>query len=778
MTDKIDKIPLTVDIDRIIEVLAAQIYQSPLALLRENTQNAFDAILQRRAEEPNLVPRIDVTIEPNRVVISDNGIGMTIDDIKQHFWRAGSSSKNNDKAKAAGVVGTFGIGAMANFGSAKKLIVETESITGNERIISSAERESLSATENCIDVQIIDAKGQPGTSVTALLYDDKPIDLNSAINYLKECISHVQIPVYANGELVSQVELSESVPPLNTAWEIKEEDMKISQRMRSSVWLTGDNAGDVRIVLTNIKYNSQELQGSMILRQGIGAVRTYRSGFRLAPTSLGSVYRFGGIADFFFLRPTAGREALENESLQILQNIFTDVENFISLQFSKQSQVDKSNAFMQWVINHSKYDLCGKISIRNEPGTDTILLETIRNSSDHSLYNYYEGQDSSIIKQYASEDNKLIVAATSNPRRRCQSNFINTFCSGLQRIDDTPKVIERKKRTDYSLAESGLVFRLTSILEADYFLKTHIELASLTHRLPIFVESSANIPTIYINPDGPSASILLEIYRSEFDVFSGMVKDFVRTIIFPKIANIVPSATREGAEAFLKRMRSKREVFEYEITDLGNLSDIWDQVLAGQITVDEGARRSQIVAKRNVQIVDSGSARTAQEVVPDIVSEVEKQLIESGVEPGVPMPAISRSDIETDAKLLTIEDADQALNGFQCFLALTDRVREQNGDFFLQPHATSVVWGGQRVLLIFQHHSGRFGLYYDIQLPNIIMEPSGGEAYSTTTIALKNRTFIPIPKIIQKYLIPTSDEKKRLEVRCEIIYIDNEVTSA
>jgi len=42
---------------------------------------------------------------------------MTPDDLSQHYWTAGSSSKNNEDARAAGVVGTFGIGAMANFAS-------------------------------------------------------------------------------------------------------------------------------------------------------------------------------------------------------------------------------------------------------------------------------------------------------------------------------------------------------------------------------------------------------------------------------------------------------------------------------------------------------------------------------------------------------------------------------------------------------------------------------------------------------------------------------------
>ena len=47
-TPSTDKIVFEVDISKMIELLAAQIYPSPLALLRENIQNSFDAILQRQ----------------------------------------------------------------------------------------------------------------------------------------------------------------------------------------------------------------------------------------------------------------------------------------------------------------------------------------------------------------------------------------------------------------------------------------------------------------------------------------------------------------------------------------------------------------------------------------------------------------------------------------------------------------------------------------------------------------------------------------------------------
>ena len=127
-----------------------KIYPTPFALLRENVQNAYDAVLLRQHAKKDFEGRIDITIEPLRVRVANNGLGMSRDDLRDHFWRAGSSSKNTDEARAAGVVGTFGIGAMANFGIAEGLSVETESAQGGERTTCSAARATLSVTEDCI----------------------------------------------------------------------------------------------------------------------------------------------------------------------------------------------------------------------------------------------------------------------------------------------------------------------------------------------------------------------------------------------------------------------------------------------------------------------------------------------------------------------------------------------------------------------------------------------------------------------------------------------------
>jgi len=124
--------------------------------------------------------------------------------------------------------------------------------------------------------------------------------------------------------------------------------------------------------------------------------------------------------------------------------------------------------------------------------------------------------------------------------------------------------------------------------------------------------------------------------------------------------------------------------------------------------------------------------------------------------------------------LLTVRDDEPAIYGYRCFIAVSERTREERGDFFLQPHSTSIVWGGQKILFIFEHHSGEFGLYYDLQAGHVVSAQSGGGPYSTATIVLRDKIFIPVPDDIASTFIPSEAERKRFEVRSDLLYTERD----
>jgi molecular chaperone HtpG len=384
----------------------------------------------------------------------------------------------------------------------------------------------------------------------------------------------------------------------------------------------------------------------------------------------------------------------------------------------------------------------------------------------------YEGGDQSIIKMHASEETPLLVLARNNPRRRCEQNYLIKHAT-VTAISDKPIITHRRKHDQFNIAESALAFRIESILESDYFLKATIEYGIISHGLPALAEKRPDELSMILNPEGQTVRLLLNLYDTEFTAFSSMAKDFVRTVIFPRVADLVPSSTRQGAEAFLKAIRRPRELFEYAFDDLGNLPKIWEDYNEGRLTIEQAVERSKAAVRASVQIVDS--AVRARDVVPDVIqNEQALQKAAPGAEPNLdPAPAITRLEATTSAKLLVIGEDEPPLHGYRCFLALTDKAREEMGEFFLQPHRTSIVWGGQKILFIFIHHSARFGLYYDLQTREPVEAPAGGGPYPTATVALKDRLFIPIPDEIRASFVPKAGEKKRFEVKADIIYTES-----
>lgn len=766
-------IPFAVDTSRVLELLAKQIYQSPLALLRENTQNAFDATLLRKHRDSQYQPLIEIEVTPQRVMVRDNGIGMTPEDLARHFWQAGSSSKNTEEARRAGVVGTFGIGAMANFGIADTLEVTTESAITGERTRCVAKRDELVFNQDCIATEKLPSNGLPGTEIVASITPGTPLDINQVKAYVAEFVALLDTPVTVNGDRVSGQQITDLVPPVSVTWSDEKTSVQISPRFVADVAIKLSNNADIELCLTNLTWNGNPLSGRLLLRSGIATIRTFRSGFGLATVSVGSSYQFGGVADMQGFEPTAGREALTTDSMQLLQNVITDIDNYISLVLSTRPEADSSTPFMQWVCAHGRYELCGHLKISMHPG-ERVSLEEIKARTVSGPMPMYDGADQTIIASYASEDRPLLILARHNPRKQCELNYLQRHCK-VQAVDNAPRIDKLTPEEEWTSAQRALAFRIETILEADYFLNDpHIAFGTISHGLTMLVESKPETTKIVLDRAGAAVATILGLYYTEYGAFGSMVKDFVRNAVFPKVADKVPSSTRQGAEAFLRAIRKSREIFEYEETDTSNLSLIWSDYADGKISLSEAVTRSKSAIRSSVQVVEAGTAGKVADVVPDVVRN-EQATRSTGEDEAATLealPAIMRTDVSSSMKLLTIPRDQPALRGYRCFIALTEKVRTEMGDFFWQPHKTSIVWGGQKVLFIFLHHSGEFGLYYDLQTRDTISQHSGGKAFQTSTMVLKNAIYIPVPEEIESSFVPSVGERKRFEVRCDLLRVD------
>jgi hypothetical protein len=105
-----------IDPQRILTLLTGdRFYSSADAALREGTLNAVDACGRRRASQ-GTEPDIRVTFddELRRVTISDNGVGMSRDDVADLFATVGASAAEHD-GSGYQAVGEFGVGVISYF---------------------------------------------------------------------------------------------------------------------------------------------------------------------------------------------------------------------------------------------------------------------------------------------------------------------------------------------------------------------------------------------------------------------------------------------------------------------------------------------------------------------------------------------------------------------------------------------------------------------------------------------------------------------------------------
>jgi molecular chaperone HtpG len=766
-----------IEITKVLEILSTKIYDSPFALLRENVQNAYDAVLLRNYRfQGTFEPRIDVKITDKLVEVHDNGIGMTEDDLRNHFWRAGASGKNNSEAISAGVVGTFGIGGLANFGICQKLVVTTESAINGSRTRCQADKDTLSLENDCILIEKLDSTQAPGTLVSAFLPENRSINIEEATKYLREFVEHVPIPVYINGELVSTKNLEESCSiPDGKVWSQEVKEAKTDYLQADVKFLIAE-FGIIWLELKNMILQGNKLNGRVLLKQGVGQIMAFRSGFGLARTGVYSTYSFGGVADLKILQPTAGRDALTNASVQVIQAIVNSAEQIIAPIIAESPYTDMNTSFMSWVSQKGKFELLGNLKVSLLPNGKRVTLKEIKELSEKIPINYYNGSSDSVAKELSSEDAQLIHISRSNPRARCESEYLSRFTKA-KLLSGEPRVLTIQSDASWNREQAALAFKIGQVLASDYFVQVRVQFGFISHNLPLLIKEDSSPPILTLDTQNSTVQTILNCYTTDYFGFGSLTIDFIRTILFPRISHLVPSSAREGAEAFLKVLRHQRDTFEYDRSEIRQLDDVIADFAKGNVSFSKVIDAALTAAKKQQQTVAPNDVQKVTSIMPDMVSNQrtfeaeENDESKSGVIKPVfaAKPAILRKEVETDAKILVLED-NEVMFGYKGLLRLSEKAYIDRGEFFYQPHFTEIIWGGQRIIYIFRHISGAFGFYYDIQLNELLNIPPGGTSFESMSVILKNSVFLPIPHSLFKFFAPEANEKKRFDVRYDILY--------
>lgn len=765
-----DGIVFQVETTRVLQILAREIYDSPLALIRENLQNAYDAVRMRFASSGTLVDggRIDISVSGNVISITDNGIGMNEKVLRENFWKAGSSGKHSDSARKAGVVGTFGIGAMANFGVCTRLTVETRAEGNAEILRSVAERDSLKIAEECITLERISSDRDVGTTVSAILDSEHLISQEQALRYLEPYVALLPVPVYLNENRISGNTIESKLPIAGRTFQPIGSSVLNDGLCAGYFRVHADSNGQILIYVDDITLGGNAIEGGMVLLQAGGQLMGLRSHFGLAPIPAIGHYQFGGFANLSFLHPTAGREALSRESIDQVSRFIGLAEKAASELLAATSGADKNNSFMQWIVSHGRYDLAGKVSIRVLPEDKDLPLSEVGAHIGTRTVHYYTGSDRHILTTFANEGAYLLHVAQVNPRRTVQLHYVTNILR-IQQVPDSAQVTRIYEGTELSLPEASVLLRIAAILRDDYLIPdVELMLSDISHGVTVLPEKAGEQLKIHIARSSSLLLPLLEFYDKAYELFTQFMKDFVRVHIYPRIQQFVPSSTRDGVDALRKLLQRNRELYRYEETDLGDLEGILGEYLSGTVNLTTVLHNARSKALPQTQTVYSEQVGAIETEVPGIVDSPVTPQIEEGIE-FEPRPPIMRDSVSSDMKILTTAAKYPLLNNFTMLLGLSDRFMRTEAEFLHTPHTTRILWGGHRVVYIFTEVTGRLSLYYDIELRNPIERTkAGGGMFPSTTLITKKRIFVPIPDtLIEEFRVAAGP--KEFFVRFDIL---------
>ena len=143
--------PFQTEVRQLLQLMIHSLYSNKEIFLRELVSNASDALDKLRFEalsspeltgdDPDLKIRIEIDKDARTSSVTDNGIGMSRDDVVANLGTIAKSGTSEfldqmtgDARKDAQLIGQFGVGFYSSFIVAEKVTLLTKAVGGDKAV--------------------------------------------------------------------------------------------------------------------------------------------------------------------------------------------------------------------------------------------------------------------------------------------------------------------------------------------------------------------------------------------------------------------------------------------------------------------------------------------------------------------------------------------------------------------------------------------------------------------------------------------------------------------
>ncbi len=739
-----------VDFPRILDTIASRIYDNQFAFLRENVQNAVDAVrIQANRDGQPVSPgyRVDISVTGNRCEIRDTGNGMTKEELKTHFWTMGASGKNSEEARRAGCIGTFGIGGFANFGVCQRLTVISRTercVVAHETSLARADFETGLGQLPKVAYQESSELSGHGTIVIG--ESDSEFDSEGLLSYIKQFVANVQEPVYFDGHLISRKKKN----ALGDNYKAVTEELvgtagSITFRYR----LYRDEGAGLAVELLGASELESEIDLSGFARLENGSVRVFKRGFKLCEVSVNSRIGVSGSFDSDMAKPTAGRDTLSVESLAAITEVFRCIETKARKEIVLDEELLAGHIRLLPDILASgdltKLDL---LRVRALDGTSHLLSEVREKSADNRVFYSLSASVTPAAEVLQAKGDLIVSIATDRTRRQAEIRYLNELC-GAEVFDD---LIERlEPYADLGSFERAILAELEIAIKKLFKPEPFLFLPGrLTLDVPIFWSNKK---------EGDKTIVYIDTKHGEFEklrplgytpLLWSMIEAFSREYLGDTLRKRSTKFFGDGAinlEAYAKSHAELWELVPSEIET--SLLDIPEQ---NQQRVPRTGGQVEIVRQQDITQVNVAEDGNQQDFLAD---------------------GGQTDDAAVPGKLLEIVDksGSTGLGGF--YIRIPVSASQAFGEIIRTFSNFAILWFANRITWSGSDNLETAFLYHVTldRLMSSATEPHGAIDLDTTRLQyFKGQIYFYIPPDFHQYLVPSKDtETIKVSVTHELV---------
>ncbi|MFJ7931517.1 ATP-binding protein [Peribacillus sp. NPDC096448] len=195
------EVKFELDYKKVINLLMGErLYRNPITALRELLQNAIDAIKARQYlylnRFENFIPTVSIKYSGNKLIIEDNGIGMSDNIFADYFLQVGKSYYSTARFRETdlGITSEFGIGILSAFMIADSMVIESLN-EPEDRFSPPLPIYYKIPTAHGYCVKKPSNRETVGTRIELILKENHPFTNQSIIEVVEKIIPHPPFPI-------------------------------------------------------------------------------------------------------------------------------------------------------------------------------------------------------------------------------------------------------------------------------------------------------------------------------------------------------------------------------------------------------------------------------------------------------------------------------------------------------------------------------------------------------------------------------------------------------